>query len=726
MVSTRAFLVPFKYSQKLAYVLEFSHQKLRIYGHNTLVGEEATADDTPGNRYFAITSNRVIEDGNGWGVAEDNNNDDLVISTPYTYADLWDDDELCFKLQTIQNGDVLYIFSEKYPIKVLRRYSNTNWVLSDLELLGGPFLAMNSSNTTLTSSNVNGNITITASDDVFSESDVGRLVRLRGYDDYITVWSAGVTVTANDIFYSDNKYYKAKNSGTCGTKKPVHTEGTRSDGEIQWLYLHDGSGIVKITAYSSAQSVSAKVLTRLPDAVTDGTVYWELGLLHSGTNYPKSGAFFRNRFAFLINTEEGPKVCLSFAGDYNNFNDLEYGEATAESAITVPVLNTEFNEGKWLFAGDVLFVGTGTAEFYIDVISSASALSNDNVKISQISNVGSKAILPVAIGAHTFFADRYGLSLRDLSYNYYNDGYDQIDISLLGKHLFAARIVAMAYQEVPDKILWCLTGDGRLAALTFSAEQEVAALSRHDFSGQIESLVVVPNMEACQDEIWFEIKRSINGKTSRSIEFMENGMPLSIPESVSGIYQQAVREAAEKDFILRQARYMDGAVLFCRANGDTTSYISGLNHLEGEVVSVFADGEVRPKQLVINGKVTINSTDTLVLVGKEITSQYIPQAVYLDDNNGSGIGQKQRIDHVVLILYLSGGGKIGEDENKLSDLLYRSADAVMNEPQELFTGNKEILFNGSTNPMAEPAQILIENTSPLPMNILAIVPYMSV
>lgn len=725
MVSTRAFLVPFKYSQKLAYVLEFSHQKLRIYKQSGIVGEEATEDDAPDNRYFMINSNRVIEDGNGWSLSEDNDND-LMIVTPYTYDDLWDNDELCFKLQTIQNGDVLYIFSESYPIKVLKRYSDTNWVLSNLELTGGPFMAMNSTEITLTAANVVGNIALTASDDVFSETDVGRLIRLRGYDDNIKVWSAGMAVDVNDVFYSDNKYYQAQNAGTSGTKKPVHTEGIRSDGEIRWLYLHDGTGIVKVITYTDAQHVVVKVMTRLPDAVTSGTVYWEFGLLHGGGNYPKSGAFFRNRFAFLVNTEEGPKVCLSFTGDYNNFNDLEYGEATAESAITVPVLNTEFNEGKWLFAGDVLFVGTGTAEFYIDVISASSALSNDNVKISQISNVGSKAIMPVAIGAHTFFADRYGLSLRDLSYNYYNDGYDEIDISLLGKHLFQARIVAMAYQEVPDKILWCLTGDGHLAALTFSAEQEVAALSRHDFDGEVESLAVVPNMEACQDEVWFEIKRSINNKTSRSIEFMENGMPLSMPESVSGIAQPTVREAAEKDYILRQARYLDGAVLFCRSQNDTTAYISGLDHLEGETVSIFADGEVHPKQLVVKGKVFIKATDTLVLVGKEITSQYMPQAVYLDDNNGSGIGQKQRIDHVILMLYLSGGGKIGESEDKLADLLYRSVDAAMNVPQELFTGNKEILFNGATNPRAEPAQLLIENTSPLPMNILALIPVVAV
>jgi hypothetical protein len=76
---------------------------------------------------------------------------------------------------------------------------------------------------------------------------------------------------------------------------------------------------------------------------------------------------------------------LSCSGDYNNFEDMEFGEATAETAITVPVLNTEFNEGKWLYSGDVLFVGTGASEFYIDSLSQNSAMAGDNIKISQIS-----------------------------------------------------------------------------------------------------------------------------------------------------------------------------------------------------------------------------------------------------------------------------------------------------------------------------------------------------
>ncbi len=736
MVSARSFLVPFKYSPKISYVLEFSHESIRVYTHGqpilvedeeniSLNSEDIQPTTVTAGSYICTSDMSVKSDivSTTWHLVDEDETTVYSISSPYTYGDLWDDEELCFKLQTIQHSDVLYIFSERHPIKVLKRYGNTDWRLENLEIIGGPFEAMNSSDITITATATVGEVILTASDDLFASTDVGRLIRLRGYDDNAKVWTASVTVNSGDIFVSDNKYYQALNNGTSGTKKPVHGQGIRSDGSIRWKYLHDGTGVVKITAFTDAEHVTAEATGVLPLAVLSGTVYWELGLLHSGVNYPKSGAFFRNRFAFLVNTSSGPKVCLSMVGDYNNFSDMEYGETTAESAITVPVVSTEFNEGKWLFAGDVLFVGTGTAEFYIDVISSASALSNDNIKILRISAVGSKAIVPVGVGAHIFFTDRYGLSLRDLSYDYYNDGYDQIDISLLGKHLFSSRIVAMSYQETPDKILWCLTGCGHLVALTFSAEQEVAALSQHDFSGTVESLAVIPNLDDCSDQVWLEVKRMINQQVVRTIEFMENGMPLAWPAYIYNHDNFADKEQAENEYVRLQARYLDGAVLFVRGNNGSGTEISGLTHLEGETVMVFADGALRGEALVMNGKVNIKATDNIVLVGKKIASQYIPQAIYIDNENGSGIGQRQRVNHVLLMMYYSGGGKIGEDENNLSDILYRNSDAKMGEAQELFSGNKEILFDGSTNLKGEAATILIENSSPLPMNILALVLY---
>ena len=131
-------------------------------------------------------------------------------------------------------------------------------------------------------------------------------------------------------------------------------------------------------------------------------------------------------------------------------------------------------------------------------------------------------------------------------------------------------------------------------------------------------------------------------------------------------------------------------------------------------------------KVVQGGKIKILPTYRHVAAGLPITSQFMPQNIYIPNDYGSGIGQKQRINHVLLMLYLSGGGQIGEDEDTLTDILYRQADAAMNEAQELFTGNKEVLFNGATTKKEAAATLMIQNSSPLPMNILAIVPYMDV
>ena len=42
------------------------------------------------------------------------------IASPYGAADL-------SRIKTIQNGDYLYLFHPKYPIKTLGRYGNTDW-----------------------------------------------------------------------------------------------------------------------------------------------------------------------------------------------------------------------------------------------------------------------------------------------------------------------------------------------------------------------------------------------------------------------------------------------------------------------------------------------------------------------------------------------------------------------------------------------------------------------
>ena len=306
MSSARSFLFPFKYSEKVAYVVEFSHRKIRLYAKKSLVttfGVEASDEGITPLDDFSLYP-------------------PLEIESPYTYEDLWDADDLCCRIQTIQHSDVLYIFNEKHPIMVLKRYSNVDWRLEELEIKNGPFMAMNTGDILIKCNEELEDITtLTASDELFCENDIGRLVRFRIYNDDTLPWSSNISVAKDAIYLSDNKYYISLDAGNTGNVKPVHSDGVRSDGKVRWKYLHDGFGVVKISEFIDEKNVKAKVCKRLPEAIREGTLYWEFGMLHKGSSYPKSGAFFRNRFAFLINTPTGPNVCLSVSGDYNNFED---------------------------------------------------------------------------------------------------------------------------------------------------------------------------------------------------------------------------------------------------------------------------------------------------------------------------------------------------------------------------------------------------------------------
>ena len=55
----------------------------------------------------------------------------------------------------------------------------------------------------------------------------------------------------------------------------LHTSGTESDGAVDWLFLHDGAGYARVTAYISATRVTATVVMRLP--TTSATTRWSEG-----------------------------------------------------------------------------------------------------------------------------------------------------------------------------------------------------------------------------------------------------------------------------------------------------------------------------------------------------------------------------------------------------------------------------------------------------------------
>ena len=693
MSSGKVFLRKFKFSSNTAFILEFGNKYIRFYAnHGQLL------------------------DSNGFA---------YEIESPYSLEDLWDADEQVCKLQITQNADVLYLWHKKY-MKTLTRYGNNDWRLEDFELLNGPWGAINTDdNLILTASGETGEIKITASGDVFNKDDLGRLVRINIYNDDTGVWVTNKSVKAGDIRKSDGNYYQAVADGTTGTDKPAHTEGSRSDGTVKWEYLHSGYGTAKITEYISETEVKAEVKLRMPKDIASQS--WELGEIYPAAGYPISGAFWRNRLALLMNTPTGLKCFISQNDDFNNFSDKDASEVVATCAVTVPILSNEYNEGRWLSAGEVLFVGTNNGEFYIDTMTSAEAFGPDNSKAVPISNIGSKAIQPIKINGHTLFVDRFGTSVRDLIYSYERDGYDPFDASIKGKHLLQSGIVGWDYQDYPDKILWMVVGDGRVIGFTFNTEQEVTALHEHSFSGNVESLAIIPSPDQRKDDVWMSVKRNVMYTSHRCIEWLDEGRPIVYPKHIINNQNWETQEESEAEYDKQKAWYLDSALSYERANGDDATVLSGLDHLIGERVRIIADGAQKEDQTVSeDGSITISEHDNNVVVGVPVASVFKPQKRYIQTNSTMGIGEVQQIDHVCLMLYRSGGGKVGSKLDDMIDILYRDVNSKIGQSVDLFTGNKVVPFPAGASTIEEGgADLIVYNDSVYPMTVLAVSPQMT-
>jgi hypothetical protein len=88
------------------------------------------------------------------------------------------------------------------------------------------------------------------------------------------------------------------------------------------------------------------------------------------------------------------------------------------------------------------------------------------------------------VGHHIIFVDRSGKVVRDLSYEFANDGFNSKDLTVLAPHLFEQHGVrSLAYQQSPNSTVWVVRNDGALLSLAYVPEQDVWAWSVHDFFG---------------------------------------------------------------------------------------------------------------------------------------------------------------------------------------------------------------------------------------------------
>ena len=494
------------------------------------------------------------------------------------------------------------------------------------------------------------------------------------------------------------------NAGQTGTLTLSSTTGVNSN--QGWLstdvgrLVHMLDGHVKITGYTSTTVVDMEVVTDISNgsASTD----FALGSFSDTTGYPSCVTFFEQRLVFAATLSQPQTLFFSKSGDYENMDDNYHGTVADDDSIIYTIASNQVNAIRFMTATRTLIIGTAGGEFAVSGGGTDIAITPTNILIKKQSNNGAANVDALAVGNATLFLQRARRKLRELAYNFDVDGYVAPDLTILAEHISEGGFKQLSYQQEPNQVIWCARNDGQLVGLTYQREQQVVAWHRHLFGGVFgsgnavcDSVATIPTDDS-EYQTWVIVKRTINGATKRYVEF---------------IHQYDFDETDDTSF-----NFLDSQLSY---DGSAVTNISGLAHLEGQTVSVLADGATHPDKVVNSGAIVLERAASKVKVGLSYTSLLQTMRIDAGAQNGTSQSKTKRIYEITARLYESIGVEIGPDLANMERIPFRSSANAMDSGINVFTGDKEIEFRGNYE---TDGFIFVRQTQPLPLTILSLYP----
>lgn len=146
--------------------------------------------------------------------------------------------------------------------------------------------------------------------------------------------------------------------------------------------------------------------------------------------------------------------------------------------------------------------------------------------------------------------------------------------------------------------------------------------------------------------------------------------------------------------------------------------ISGLDHLEGQSVSILGNGSVYANKTVASGAITGLSPEVSkchIGLGSTATIKTLRPEAGADD--GAAQGKTKRIFDATVRFKNTLGAKVGPNTTDLDEINFRGGSDPMDSSPPLFSGDKNISFRGGWE---TEGQVVIVQDQPLPSHITAI------
>lgn len=688
----RAWFMPFEFNQAQSYVLELTELKMRFWV----------------NRGQLLSAGVPYE-----------------ITTPWSAANLVTE-EGTLSLRSVQSGDVMWVVHNEGAVRPqkLSRLGATSWTLTDVDFENGPFEDIDPDSTvTVTASAMTGVITLTASSAIFTADDIGTSFYMEQADGgSVKSWQVQTAVPAGGPLrkYDGNYYRPTAQGGTgkTGARPPVHTDGrvwdgpggaggTSPDGDgFEWEYQHSGYGWVKITAIGGGGTTATATVIlnngrkQLPESfTTTGTKRWAKSAFSQARGWPTSVAFFRERLVYARNRE----LFFSVVGAYDDFSRQDGPDITKETAIKLSIASDRLDLIRWITPSAALLVGTARNELSIQEQTTTQVFAADNAASMPQTEYGSRLLEPIRVGTAVLFIQRAGRKMREMIYDYASDRYKADDLTVLSEHIVDAGVIDMDFQQEPDSILWCVLADGTLSALTYNRERGVVAWVPHVIGGPdafVETVASISAPDGRRDDVWFVVRRTINGSTVRYVEVLED------------------HRLAETD--TADAFYGDGGITY---DGASTKVIAGLGHLEGATVQVLADGSAHADCVVAGGQITLNRFATKVQIGFDSPAQLQTMRADGGAQDGTAQTRSKSIGEVWARLHNTIGGLIGPSFSRLDPIPgLKPANPVGTRPA-LYSGDRKIEMPAD---VGTDGYICVQSSPMLPMTLVALTARMEV
>lgn len=617
----------------------------------------------------------------------------VAITAPWLAADL-------SNITCDQSGDTVYVACDGYQQrKIERRGTRPNarsWSVCVYHADDGPFLTENVSPTTMTATATTGDTTLTASVPTFASTHVGALFSLTSSGQTKTVTATaenqfsgsvkitgtstaramGVVITGlsgtgstvriqqstDDVTFSDYTSYTTNQSTSItdgldnqtiyyriGVKTGEYSSGTI----VCTLTFTRGTqlGIVRVTAFSSSTSVSIQVLSQLGGTAATDT--WSEGAWSDYRGWPGAVLFHEGRLWWAGKARTWGSVSDAFV----SYDDTVDGDS---GPIDRSIGSGPVDTVNWLMSLQRMIIGTGGAEFSVRSSSFDEPLTPTNFGMRSASTQGSATgVQALKIDQRGIFVQRSGIRVYEISFDPQIYDYTSKDITTLVPELGSPGIVRIAVQRQPDTRGHFVRSDGTVVMSVLDKNEEVLSwftITSTGGSGLIEDVCVLPGANgSTEDQVYYVIKRTINGSTVRYLE----------------------KWASETD--CRGGDLNKQADSFITYEGVAATSITGLSHLEGASVVAWGDGAdlspdvsgVQTTYTVASGAITIPSACTDVVVGLPYTGQWKSTKLgHAVSTIQSPITQKKRLNHLGLLLAYTHpkGLKFGPDFDNLDDL----------------------------------------------------------